>query len=169
MSSPRFLMVAGEASGDMYGAEVARVLFRRFPDCSIYGLGGAVLFGASTPLSRLLYARRWSTDARRAAVPWRGVASQRFSSDVSGWWTAVAGGQDPGFRRADARRSGWFRRCSRARIDAFRSRTDFCIDRVALLNLEGVFTILLAVIVFHEHLSRSLAAASCLVVLGRCY
>src|SRR5262245_16153542 len=33
-------MVAGEASGDMYGAEVARSLFRRFPDCQIFGLGG---------------------------------------------------------------------------------------------------------------------------------
>jgi lipid-A-disaccharide synthase len=33
-------MVAGEASGDMYGAEVARCLFERFPDCQIYGLGG---------------------------------------------------------------------------------------------------------------------------------
>jgi lipid-A-disaccharide synthase len=33
-------MVAGEASGDMYGAEVARRLFHKFPDCRIYGLGG---------------------------------------------------------------------------------------------------------------------------------
>src|SRR5436190_16614862 len=33
-------MVAGEASGDMYGAEVARSLFRRFPGSQIYGLGG---------------------------------------------------------------------------------------------------------------------------------
>ena len=33
-------MVAGEASGDMYGAEVARRLFHKFPDCQIYGLGG---------------------------------------------------------------------------------------------------------------------------------
>jgi lipid-A-disaccharide synthase len=33
-------MVAGEASGDMYGAEVARALFRRYPDCRIFGLGG---------------------------------------------------------------------------------------------------------------------------------
>src|SRR5437899_1220043 len=33
-------MVAGEASGDMYGAEVARCLFKKFPDCRIYGLGG---------------------------------------------------------------------------------------------------------------------------------
>ncbi len=33
-------MVAGEASGDMYAAEVALCLRRRFPDCRIYGLGG---------------------------------------------------------------------------------------------------------------------------------
>ena|SRR5216117_3726926 len=33
-------MVAGEASGDMYGAEVARYLFKKFPGCRIYGLGG---------------------------------------------------------------------------------------------------------------------------------
>ena len=33
-------MVAGEASGDMYGAEVARCLFKKFPGCEIYGLGG---------------------------------------------------------------------------------------------------------------------------------
>src|SRR5437667_4998658 len=33
-------MVAGEASGDMYGAEVARGLLRRFPGSTIYGLGG---------------------------------------------------------------------------------------------------------------------------------
>jgi lipid-A-disaccharide synthase len=33
-------MVAGEASGDMYGAEVAASLYRRFPGCQIYGLGG---------------------------------------------------------------------------------------------------------------------------------
>src|SRR5215831_6755668 len=33
-------MAAGEASGDMYGADVARTLLRKFPDCQIYGLGG---------------------------------------------------------------------------------------------------------------------------------
>src|SRR5437773_3587768 len=33
-------MVASEPSGDMYGAEVARSLFRKFPGCQIYGLGG---------------------------------------------------------------------------------------------------------------------------------
>ena len=33
-------MVAGEPSGDMYGAEVARSLSKKFPGCQIYGLGG---------------------------------------------------------------------------------------------------------------------------------
>ena len=40
MNVPQFLMVAGEASGDMYGADVARCLFRKYPGCRIYGLGG---------------------------------------------------------------------------------------------------------------------------------
>src|SRR5947207_271263 len=43
-------MVAGEASGDMYGAEVARCLFRRFPDCQIYGLGGQRMRDAGVQL-----------------------------------------------------------------------------------------------------------------------
>src|SRR6266581_1536961 len=43
-------MVAGEASGDMYGAEVARCLFRRFPDCQIYGLGGQRMRDAGVEL-----------------------------------------------------------------------------------------------------------------------
>jgi lipid-A-disaccharide synthase len=33
-------MVAGESSGDMYGAGVARALFQKFPGCTIFGLGG---------------------------------------------------------------------------------------------------------------------------------
>jgi len=40
VTSHRFLIVAGEASSDMYGADVARSLIRKFPDCQIYGLGG---------------------------------------------------------------------------------------------------------------------------------
>jgi lipid-A-disaccharide synthase len=36
----RFLIVAGEASGDMYGCDVARALFKRFPGCHVFGLGG---------------------------------------------------------------------------------------------------------------------------------
>src|SRR4029078_11144486 len=45
-----FLMVAGEASGDMYGAQVARSLFKRFPECQIYGLGGAQMRSAGVQL-----------------------------------------------------------------------------------------------------------------------
>jgi lipid-A-disaccharide synthase len=43
-------MVAGEASGDMYGAEVARSLFRKFPGCQIYGLGGQRMRDAGVQL-----------------------------------------------------------------------------------------------------------------------
>jgi len=43
-------MVAGEASGDMYGAEVARGLLRKFPDCQIYGLGGQRMRGVGVQL-----------------------------------------------------------------------------------------------------------------------
>jgi lipid-A-disaccharide synthase len=47
----RFLIVAGEASGDMYGAEVARSLFRRFPNCTIHGLGGQRMRDAGVELA----------------------------------------------------------------------------------------------------------------------
>jgi lipid-A-disaccharide synthase len=45
-----FLIVAGEASGDMYGAEVARCLFKKFPGCRIYGLGGDRMHQAGVQL-----------------------------------------------------------------------------------------------------------------------
>jgi lipid-A-disaccharide synthase len=50
VSSYRFLIVAGEASGDMYGADVARRLFHKFPDCQIYGLGGQRMRDAGVQL-----------------------------------------------------------------------------------------------------------------------
>ena len=40
MTEQQFLIVAGEASGDMYGAEVAHALKRRFGGAQIFGLGG---------------------------------------------------------------------------------------------------------------------------------
>src|SRR5438552_17773366 len=46
----RFLIVAGEASGDMYGAEVARCLRRKFPDSKFYGLGGQRMRNAGVEL-----------------------------------------------------------------------------------------------------------------------
>jgi lipid-A-disaccharide synthase len=48
--NPRFLIVAGEASGDMYGAEVALSLFRVFPGCRIFGLGGQRMLEAGVRL-----------------------------------------------------------------------------------------------------------------------
>jgi lipid-A-disaccharide synthase len=50
VTSQRFLIVAGEASGDMYGADVARSLARKFPDCQIYGLGGQRMRDAGVQL-----------------------------------------------------------------------------------------------------------------------
>jgi lipid-A-disaccharide synthase len=47
----RFLIVAGEASGDMYGADVARSLFKRFPGCQIFGLGGERMREAGVDLA----------------------------------------------------------------------------------------------------------------------
>ncbi|MEX2610581.1 MAG: lipid-A-disaccharide synthase [Gemmatimonadota bacterium] len=37
---PRILLSAGEASGDLHGASLARALRRRWPDADLYGLGG---------------------------------------------------------------------------------------------------------------------------------
>jgi lipid-A-disaccharide synthase len=50
VKSQRFLIVAGESSGDMYGAEVARALFRSFPGCHIFGLGGQRMRAAGVEL-----------------------------------------------------------------------------------------------------------------------
>ena len=46
----RFLIVAGEASADMYGAEVVRCLRRKFPDAQFYGLGGPRMRNAGVEL-----------------------------------------------------------------------------------------------------------------------
>jgi lipid-A-disaccharide synthase len=48
--SYRFLVVAGEASGDMYGAEVAHALTKKFPNCQIFGLGGDRMENAGVQL-----------------------------------------------------------------------------------------------------------------------
>jgi lipid-A-disaccharide synthase len=45
-----FLIVAGESSGDMYGADVARALKARFPGCGIFGLGGQKMRQAGVEL-----------------------------------------------------------------------------------------------------------------------
>jgi lipid-A-disaccharide synthase len=38
--APRILLSAGEPSGDLHGAAVAESLLRRWPDATLYGLGG---------------------------------------------------------------------------------------------------------------------------------
>jgi len=43
-------MVAGESSGDMYGADVALALLGRFPGCQIFGLGGQKMRRAGVEL-----------------------------------------------------------------------------------------------------------------------
>ena len=50
MTAPRFLIVAGETSGDMYGADVALALMSRFPGCEIFGLGGQKMLWAGVEL-----------------------------------------------------------------------------------------------------------------------
>ncbi len=50
----RILIVAGEASGDLHGAELARELFRRLPDCELLGVAGAEMRAAGVrPLYRV--------------------------------------------------------------------------------------------------------------------
>ena len=50
MTSPRFLIVAGEASGDMYGADVVRSIKKRFPGSKFFGLGGQRMAAAGVEL-----------------------------------------------------------------------------------------------------------------------
>ena len=51
MTSKRFLVVAGEASGDMYGAQVARALKRKFRTSHVFGLGGERMRAAGVKLT----------------------------------------------------------------------------------------------------------------------
>jgi drug/metabolite transporter (DMT)-like permease len=133
---------------------------------SLFGLGGAVLFGASTPLSKLLLPG--VGPLMLAALLYLGAALLisvfRVFSRIGRKQSAEAR-----LRNSDALTLG--------AVVAFGGVLGpvlmlFGLARISaltgslLLNLEAVFTILLAVIVFHEHLSRSLAAASGLVVFG---
>ena len=44
--APRIALVAGEASGDLLGASLARDLRRRFPDAILVGVAGPEMRGA---------------------------------------------------------------------------------------------------------------------------
>jgi len=47
---PVILMLAGEASGDLHGAQVARALLRRWPEARLLGLGGERMAGEGVEL-----------------------------------------------------------------------------------------------------------------------
>ncbi|MGH7556164.1 MAG: lipid-A-disaccharide synthase, partial [Longimicrobiales bacterium] len=50
MSGPRILLSAGEPSGDLHGAALARALLSRWPDAELYGLGGPLMASAGVRL-----------------------------------------------------------------------------------------------------------------------
>ena len=50
MAAPRILISAGEPSGDLHGAGVARALLRRWPDARLYGFGGSLMRAAGVEL-----------------------------------------------------------------------------------------------------------------------
>ena len=44
------VILTGEASGDLYGADLARSLHARFPEIALYGVGGARMQAAGVNL-----------------------------------------------------------------------------------------------------------------------
>lgn len=50
MAAPRILLSAGEPSGDLHGAAVARAMRRQWPDAELYGLGGPLMAAAGVRL-----------------------------------------------------------------------------------------------------------------------
>jgi drug/metabolite transporter (DMT)-like permease len=133
---------------------------------NLYGLSAAVLFGASTPLSKLLLPR--VSPLMLAALLYLGAAGLLTIFRV----LSVAGGhQSPEarLRSADAP--------TLCGVVAFGGILGpvlmlFGLARISaltgslLLNLEAVFTILVAVILFHEYLDRTAMTASVAIILG---
>jgi drug/metabolite transporter (DMT)-like permease len=133
---------------------------------SLYGLGAAVLFGASTPLSKLLLPG--VGPLMLAALLYLGAA---LLISVFRALSRVGGRQSPEarIRSSDALTLGavvGFGGVLGPILMLFGLARVSALTGSLLLNLEVVFTILIALIVFHEHLSRSSVAASGLVVLG---
>lgn len=50
MPRNRFLIVAGERSGDMYGAALAQAICARVPDAEVFGCGGEAMRGADVEI-----------------------------------------------------------------------------------------------------------------------
>ena len=78
--SPDVLLVAGEASGDMHGADLIAALRRRIPNVRVRGIGGALL--RATGMDTLIDATTLSTmgliEAReRLGAVWRAYRAMR--------------------------------------------------------------------------------------------
>ena len=133
---------------------------------SLYGLAAAVLFGASTPLSKLLLPD--VSPLMLAALLYLGagigVSLFRLSSVVQTYESSEAELRlsDAGLLTAVIVFGGILgpvlMLTGLSRISA--------VTGSLLLNLETVFTILIAVIIFHEHLSAGSATASALLIFG---
>jgi drug/metabolite transporter (DMT)-like permease len=133
---------------------------------SLYGLTSAILFGASTPFSKLLLPG--VGPLMLAALLYLGaailIAIFRLSSLL--WRQRSA---EAKLRRADIPVL-----CAIVGVGGVLAPVLmlFGLVRISalagslLLNLEAVFTILFAVLLFREHLGLDGAVASCLVVLG---
>src|SRR5690606_21072761 len=104
---PRFVLVAGEASGDALGADLVQALRRRFPDAHFAGIGGDAMRAAGMQtwhdaselavmglaevlrhLPRLLRLRR---EFRERALAWRpdvviGIDAPDFNLPVERWF-----------------------------------------------------------------------------------
>ena len=109
MNSPRIALCAGEASGDLLGADHVRALRERFPDAEFAGIAGPRMRAAGVTswrdaselsvmglaevlrhLPRLLRLRR---DFRQRVLDWKpdvfiGIDAPDFNLDVEKWLKA---------------------------------------------------------------------------------
>jgi len=133
---------------------------------SLYGLSAALLFGAATPLSKLLLPH--VSPLMLAALLYLGAAG--LVTSIRGL-AVVTGKQSTEARiaRSDA--------ATLLAMVAFGGVLGpvlmlFGLARISalagslLLNLEAFFTIAIAVVIFREHLERSSALAAAFIVLG---
>ena len=133
----------------------------KVPRGAAFALGSAALFGASTPFAKLLRGGDAADAARGAALLGSGLGLGLCPLAL------IAGREAPLAQRpALARRRGPLRRRARpVAPDARAARTPAAAASL-LLNLEGVFTALLAWFVFRENFDRRIALGMALIVAG---
>ena len=133
---------------------------------SLYGLSAAALFGASTPISKLLLPG--VSPLMLAALLYLGAAALISLFRVL---SLARGQQSP---EARIRRSDMPALCGVIGFGGvlgpvlmlFGLAQISALTGSLLLNLEAVFTIVLAVILFHEHLDVMSEVASAVIILG---